>query len=716
MGLGAVQAQLSDEVCEENGTLSRETYTSAWLGQAMFYTVYLPSCYSPQETYPTLYLMHGSNDDDGHWVRLGLPAVLDEAIRNGEMPPVIAVLPFGNVIANRNRFDNVSWSNVFLTELMPDAERKYSVNDQLRAIGGISRGGFWAYQIGLRHPNLFKAIGGHSAFFDLYHAEPPDNPLHQILNAPNIETMSLWLDRGKGDYAYVGLDIMHQRMNERGLPHTYSIAEQGEHNNGYWSAQIANYVAWYAQALVPPPAIAPAATPAPLTFFATSTPDALLPVATPMPITPVGKSLFVPVVGFPSLQTTVDNATLQAVRNGGDASRLILDEETHAILQDAGVMFASNVRVLPFANLRDALWNDREAFSLLTLDRLTHQLRLLWVDEMPVFENLEAYPFWIASTAPVFDTSKLTRITASGVTALTRNTLKALDERSVEDAISGIAPYVNASDFFHTSNEVSFASDCPLLNADVLGGATSFCSKEAHFDLFTALGVDIIELTGNHNNDYGYAAYAETLDWYTKNNIQTLGGGATVAQAQRPLVMTHNGNTVAWVACNSIGPYYALANDAPELLGGVRGGAASCGGAWLSETLARAQSQADIVILTVQQFEVEDYRPLPEQERQFRAYADMGADVVIGTAPHKPQTFEFYRESFIHYGLGNLFFDQPFWGNTRFFMDTLVLYEGRLVTIELFAGIIEDNVRPRPMTLEERLNFLFFMFRQQNGF
>ena len=95
--------------------------------------------------------------------------------------------------------------------------------------------------------------------------------------------------------------------------------------------------------------------------------------------------------------------------------------------------------------------------------------------------------------------------------------------------------------------------------------------------------------------------------------------------------------------------------------------------------------------------------------------ADLGADVVIGSQAHRPQTFEFYRaadghEAFIHYGLGNLFFDQTSWGKVRFFMDQLFIYDGRLLTVDLFTGLIEDRGRPRPMTAEESEEFLQFMF------
>jgi poly-gamma-glutamate synthesis protein (capsule biosynthesis protein) len=102
----------------------------------------------------------------------------------------------------------------------------------------------------------------------------------------------------------------------------------------------------------------------------------------------------------------------------------------------------------------------------------------------------------------------------------------------------------------------------------------------------------------------------------------------------------------------------------------------------------------------VQYLEVEDYRPTAQQELDFRGLADLGADVVIGTQAHKPQTIEFYGSAH----------------NMRFLMDQLLVYEGRLLGVDLFTGIIDDNARPRPMTADEASNFLAFMFNTQGGF
>ena len=295
-----LNAQPAD--CETGGSTTREAYTSRALGQEMVYTIYTPPCYdSAANPYPVIYLMHGSNDDDNQWIRLGLIDLLDERILSGEIPPLVVVMPFGNVIANSNRFDNFSWNYIFLNELMPDVEALYNISaeSQFRVIGGISRGGFWAYQIAFSNPGMFSAVGGHSAFFDLYHAEPAVNPLDLALTAPGIENMRLWLDRGMDDFADEGLNIMSERLTQRGVDFSYTVHPIGEHNNTYWSAHIEDYLDFYVRDWLQR---AIESTPATSSFFATNTPMASIATSTPESQY-VSRELLLPVVAFPSLET-----------------------------------------------------------------------------------------------------------------------------------------------------------------------------------------------------------------------------------------------------------------------------------------------------------------------------------------------------------------------------------------------------------------------------
>lgn len=703
IGVTEIVVTRSYQVCDE-GIITRNSYRSVISQTNMVYSIYTPPCFGQDNRlYPVVYLMHGSNEDDGQWIRLGIKETLDQGIADGSLPPMIVVLPFGNWLANENQFDTVSWENVFLQELMPLVEGQYPINPSRdsRAIGGISRGGFWAFEIVFRHPDLFSAVGGHSAFFAEGNAPSDYDPLKLARNADGLDRQRIWLDRGANDYAKNGLDLMHDRLTARNIRHQYTIYPEGQHNNDYWQQHVQEYLAFYAADWQTTQI---SATEIPFVFV-TNTPAGIIQASDN------STYLFLPAVSFPSLQASIQRTSLEAIRSGQPDSRLVINETTAARLSEFGVQTAG-IQVVPDDALLATLWRDRKLYTLLPFDQIIPRYRILHVDDLhPLDTDLASYPFAFQSLTPNYDPQRLTRITLSGVTALTRLTREALDENGVVWAGEALKPYVEQTDFFHTSNEVSFSPKCPLSDTQPLG---EFCSKKEHFDLLTQLGLDIVELTGNHNNDFGTEAYVETLNWYRDSGIRVVGGGENIAQAQQPLIIEHHDNQIAMLACNWVGPYYALAGD-------TQPGAAACDWNWLRSTLPELSTQYHVLIVTVQYQEYEDYKPTAEQESDFRGLADLGADIVIGTQAHKPQTIEFYNstrgtESFIHYGLGNLFFDQPFWGNSRFFMDQLFIYEGHLVGIDLFTGIIEENARPRPMTADEQLNFLAFMFNTQAGY
>ena len=62
----------------------------------------------------------------------------------------------------------------------------------------------------------------------------------------------------------------------------------------------------------------------------------------------------------------------------------------------------------------------------------------------------------------------------------------------------------------------------------------------------------------------------------------------------------------------------------------------------------------------------------------------------------------FLGSRFIHYGLGNTFFDQQEGINREGFIDRHVFYNGRYISTELLTITLENYSQPRPMTAEER--------------
>jgi hypothetical protein len=75
-----------------------------------------------------------------------------------------------------------------------------------------------------------------------------------------------------------------------------------------------------------------------------------------------------------------------------------------------------------------------------------------------------------------------------------------------------------------------------------------------YIELLELVGADVIELTGNHFQDYGSVATLQTLDMYKERGWPYFGGGANLEDARKPALFTHNGNRIAFIGCNSIGP------------------------------------------------------------------------------------------------------------------------------------------------------------------
>jgi len=133
---------------------------------------------------------------------------------------------------------------------------------------------------------------------------------------------------------------------------------------------------------------------------------------------------------------------------------------------------------------------------------------------------------------------------------------------------------------------------------------------------------------------------------------------------------------------------------------------------YMRQVVTDTARSADVVIFTFQYLETEEYTPTDQQRKDFRAMADAGAAIVSGSQSHQPQAIEFYKGSFIHYGLGNLFFDQMYSTAVRQeFADRHILYKGRHISTELLTFMLEDYSQPRLMTAQERRDLLKAVFK-----
>ncbi len=432
------------------------------------------------------------------------------------------------------------------------------------------------------------------------------------------------------------------------------------------------------------------------------------------------------VAPFPTLTDDVSSSVLLDFWHGSGtgpfgSSPLRMAEPTlRAISAIWGEPAPGAVQIVPQERLVEVLWSESPSWGIVPFEDLEPRLKVLSIDQnSPIHSNFDQgnYPIIAGFRAsdPSFllpatnrDPSKLTSVMLTGVTALVRATASKMERNGMTYPAQDIRDVLLSSDILHINNEVPFYSLCDVPDPDQQG--LIFCSREKYMELLTHIDTDVIELSGDHFADYGEQAMLETLQIYKDAGIPYYGGGANLEEARKPLLLEDHGNRIAFIGCNDK-QAYATANA-------VTPGAAPCDYDYTREQIRALRAQGYVVIAT---FQYEEYtQPLatPIQMEEFRWQADSGAQIVSGSQAHFAQVMEFHGDSFIHYGLGNLFFDQM--GRTdggvdgirREFVDSHVIYDGRHISTELNTFVLMDYSRPRLMDLAERWQFLRYYFEQ----
>lgn len=378
----------------------------------------------------------------------------------------------------------------------------------------------------------------------------------------------------------------------------------------------------------------------------------------------------------------------------------------------------------------------QNAWAILPFEKLEPQWKVISLDgNSPIHKDFtsENYPLivqigWDEGMRPLTETEtqlaeeaiqsipttnrqadRLTTVILTGVTAMTRATGKEMELYGVLSPAVSIGELMREADIAHVSNEVPFATNCPppqwQQEIDLV-----FCSDDKYIDLMREIGTDVVELTGDHFSDYGPEAMYHTLEMYKKEGWSYYGGGKDISEAKQPLKITHNGNKIAFLGCNAKAPGYATASE-------TNPGALHCDMDEIVEQIKTLKDEGYQVIFTFQHQEIYRWNPTEQMIADFHRVADAGAAIVSGSQAHQPHLVEFYGNSLIHYGLGNLFFDQLGWSEDtdKAFLDRHIFYDGKYLGVELITMQFFNWSTPTLMTPEARAVMLQRLFTE-SGF
>ena len=436
------------------------------------------------------------------------------------------------------------------------------------------------------------------------------------------------------------------------------------------------------------------------------------------------------VAPFPTVRDTVSLGVLHSAwgtpQEEFGSQPLLMSEETFKVFAKAwGETTADAVTIVEASLLIDAAW-DHDQYAIIPFETLDARWKVIQLDgvsvldakltnqELPItmqfclkgpeeaLQKTGQEMFRVNLPTSNRDVSKMTSVMLTGVTALVRATASRMEDKGINYPGEKIHDLLVNADFTHISNEVAFAANCPY--PDPYQTSLQFCSSPAYVQLLDYLDIDIIELTGNHIQDWGKEPFVETLRLYDEKGYAYFGGGLTESEAREPLLIEHNGNKLAFLGCNAVGPAGAWATSSSS-------GNANCDDyAWIIQSVQALTDQGYLVIVTLQHNEFYALQTTGPQLRDFNPLAQAGAVIVSGSQAHYPNPFGFEGTHFIHYGLGNLFFDQMdayiAAGIQREFVDKHYFYDGRYISTEVYTLYLEDFAQPRLMTQEERQLFL----------
>ena len=179
-------------------------------------------------------------------------------------------------------------------------------------------------------------------------------------------------------------------------------------------------------------------------------------------------------------------------------------------------------------------------------------------------------------------------------------------------------------------------------------------------------GFDCVTLANNHFRDFGDSGCISTLTELKRHNIDYVGGGENIQEAQQILYKDINGKKMAIVNFCENEFSIATANSA---------GAAPLDTVDNFHQITKARRNADFVLVIIHGGHECYQLPSPRMKKLYRYFVELGADAVVNHHQHCFSGYEYYNGKPIVYGLGNFCFDSKSLRNQSW-------NEGYFVTID----------------------------------
>jgi S-formylglutathione hydrolase FrmB len=234
---------------------------SASLGREHVATILLPASYrASQQRYPVMYLLHGGGQDHTAFAARGWFRALSSR-------DMIVVTPsvgdswYVNSVADAN----AKYEDFVVKDLIEYVDGRYRTvaSRDGRAIAGVSMGAWGAMMLGLKHHQLFGAVGALSAPFGISRQDPkmdmtsrtqqrfgaPETPERRerdpgtLASTIPVESVPLlYLACGNQDIFVADNRRFVERLTARRIPYEYRELSPFGHSWEVWDGQLVAFV------------------------------------------------------------------------------------------------------------------------------------------------------------------------------------------------------------------------------------------------------------------------------------------------------------------------------------------------------------------------------------------------------------------------------------------------------------------------------------------
>ncbi len=204
-----------------------------------------------------LVFLHGRGGDERSYLDSEMYAAL--ARQRGKAP--VVAFPRGGPDSYWHDRDEGAWGSYVLDELIPDLVDRFEIESERVAVGGISMGGFGAFDIARQRPAAICAVGGHSPAVWLEAGQaapgafddPDDFAEHDVIELVGPPGTPLagkraWVDVGDQDSFAAAVAELAESLEAGGVRLALRTGP-GEHTGEYWRGNWSRYMRFYARAL-----------------------------------------------------------------------------------------------------------------------------------------------------------------------------------------------------------------------------------------------------------------------------------------------------------------------------------------------------------------------------------------------------------------------------------------------------------------------------------